>query len=514
MGPLRNSKSKPKPKHTRKLSTSRLQRTRRSSLSSTQTQIQQVQRQQLKKQKQKQHHQQQRALVAFAAQRARRERWAIIAKDTQRIVCGDGKYVEERPSTSGFYSGDTSTSSFSSQPSSVYFSSAHAPRPSKGRQDHSQGQPQGQGTIHVVHDIAPHIQLSKQLSTFYPHTSPSLAEWRRRPNARSVETSFTFTSSSTLTAARTLHTTYPHLTNTSAYSLPTTTIGVLAFSSPKRPGGGYLHGGDEQEEALARSTSLVACLDTEQGKAFYKTHKAFSGVDGKGIYDHSMVYCPGVVAFRKEDDDTLDNAPSISSAPTNVRPRSKSRSKSKSQPSPTLALTPASTSTSSSNPTPQTETTIPPYPLNILSSTPPSYAAIHQTYTITPSTSHIFTSGIKSVLTQRLGRVLRTFEERGDTAIVLGAYGCGSSEVQVDMIASVWAELLVCGEEEEAEGEGRSSNTVNGMQGGRGRWRREARFKDVFERVVFAVPGKLFAPFKEGFEMRVLEAQINDASRA
>jgi len=106
------------------------------------------------------------------------------------------------------------------------------------------------------------------------------------------------------------------------------------------------------------------------------------------------------------------------------------------------------------------------------------------------------------VLTQRLGRVLRIFEERGDRAIVLGAYGCGSSEVSVEMVACVWAELLVCGEEEEREEGGKKSYE-----------RREARFKDVFEHVVFAVPGKLFAPFREAFEMRVLEAQINDATR-
>jgi hypothetical protein len=254
--------------------------TRRSSLPSNPPQAQQLQRQQLKKQQQKQtyYRQQQRALIAFAARRARRERWAIIAMDTQRIVCGDGKYVEERPSNSG----TTSSSPFSSHPSSVYFSSAHAPSPSKARPQRAQGQPQALGVIHVVHDIAPHIQLSKQLSTFYPHTSPSLAEWRRRPNGRSVETSITFSPTSTLTAARTLHVTHPHLTFTPSHSLPTTSIGVLAFSSAKRPGGGYLHGGDEQEEALARSTSLVASLDTEQGKEFYRTHKAFSGVDGKG----------------------------------------------------------------------------------------------------------------------------------------------------------------------------------------------------------------------------------------
>jgi hypothetical protein len=226
----------------------------------------------------------------------------------------------------------------------------------------------------------------------------------------------------------------------------------------------------------------------------------------------------GVVAFRKEDDDMLDNTPSI---PSGTKPESRPRSKSKSQPSPpTLASasTSAFTSTSVPNPmtTPQTETTISPYPLNIVSSTPPSYAAIHQTYTITPSTSHIFTSGIKSVLTQRLGRVLRIFEERGDKAIVLGAYGCGSSEVKVDMVADVWAELLVCGEED-GEGDeplGHSSAEFAAREGGAGRkGRREARFKDVFEHVVFAVPGKLFAPFKEAFEMRVLEAQVNDATR-
>jgi hypothetical protein len=73
------------------------------------------------------------------------------------------------------------------------------------------------------------------------------------------------------------------------------------------------------------------------------------------------------------------------------------------------------------------------------------------------------------------------------------------------MVAEVWAELLVCGEEE-GEQAAESTKSPEGVGG-------EARFKDVFEHVVFAVPGKLFAPFKQAFEMRVLEAQVNEAAR-
>lgn len=394
---------------------------------------------------------------------------------------GDGKYVTGSLFTDQ-HPGTVAASSPAS-PSFVYFSSPQSPGFSKVRQRQDRHQI-------IVHDIAPHIQLSKQLSTFYPHSTPAHTDWRRRPASSrgAVKTRINFANSSTLTAARRLHLSRPFLHKTPSNALPTTSIGVLSFASPKHPGGGYLHGGDEQEEMLARSTSLVASLDTVQAKEFYKTHKSFSGVDGKGIYDHSMVYSPGVVAFRKEDDDTLDDP----------RDKSRPRSKSKSNPQPFIP-SPTFTDTSPS----LNQNTILPYLINVLSSTPPSYAAIHQNYEITPSTSHIFTSGIRSVLTQRLGRVLRVFEERGDRAIVLGAYGCGTSEINVGMVAEVWAELLVCGERESAGGDDGAEVVAGG--------RKEARFRNVFKYVVFALPGKLHAPFKQAFESRLLEAEINDA---
>jgi len=247
---------------------------------------------------------------------------------------------------------------------------------------------------------------------------------------------------------------------------------------------------------VARSTSLVASLDTDAGRQFYATHKSFSGVDGKGIYDHSMVYSPGVVVFRKDDDDLFDDfqpadASHANSQPMAIRGRSnpKPKSKSKSKTDAAKVSPHAPLARLPSTPFALQHTLISPYLLNIISSTPPSYAAIHQNYEITPSTSYIFTSGIKSVLTQRLGRVLHVFEERGDRALVLGAYGCGSSEVPVEMIAEVWAELLVCGD---AESQG------------------VARFKDVFEHVEFALPGKLFTPFQKAFELRVSQGTPNE----
>ncbi|KAG2153349.1 hypothetical protein DEU56DRAFT_868731 [Suillus clintonianus] len=316
-------------------------------------------------------------------------------------------------------------------------------------------------TTHVIHDISSQIILSKQGTTFFPHCLPSLADWRKPPivsPTRTKPTSISFVASSTLTAARQLHERRPDLTRTSPYSLSTTSIGVLSFASPKRPGGGYLHGGNEQEEILARSSSLVASLQADPGKQFYTTHRKFLSEDGAGIHDHSMVYSPGVVAFRQDDSDGA-------SPLTTVSPNG----------------------------------FISPYLINVLSAVPVNAAAIRQNYKITPSNAHIFKDGIRDKMRDRMARALRIFEARGDRALVLGAFGCGSSENKVEMVAEIWADLLVYGEREENREDGKT--TVP-----------RAAFKDSFEDVVFAVPGKLFEPFKKAFDMRVFEAEVSQAA--
>ncbi|KAG2109350.1 uncharacterized protein F5147DRAFT_753240 [Suillus discolor] len=367
-------------------------------------------------------------------QKARRERWAQAAHETQRIVLGDGKYVEEK---------------LSSTPVSCFIPPTHVSYPDNASPQVNPSHSHGQHTMttkHVTHDISLQIILSKQGTTFFPHF---LADWCKPPAvppARTKSTSFSFVSGSTLTAARQLHERRPDLTRSSPYSLSTTSIGVLSFASPKRPGGGYLHGGNEQEETLARSSSLVASLLADQAKEFYTTHKKFLSVDGAGV-----------VAFRQDDSDNASPLTTVSS-----------------------------------------NDFIPPYLINVLSAVPVNAAAIRQNYTITASTAHIFMDGIRDKMRDRMGRALRIFEARGDRALVLGAFGCGSSENKVEMVAEIWADLLVHGESEENREDGKT--TVP-----------RAAFKDSFEEVVFAVPGKLFEPFKKAFDMRVFEAEVSRA---
>jgi uncharacterized protein (TIGR02452 family) len=387
--------------------------------------------------------------LAFVIQKARRESWAQTALETQRIVLGDGKYVKEK----------VSSSSVLCIIPSAHISCPDHPLP-QITPSHSQGH-HALTTTPIIHDISSQIILSKQGTTFYPHCLPSLADWRKPPTVshiRTKPTCVTFVASSTLTVARQLHERRPDLTLSSPYTLSTTSIGVLSFASPKRPGGGYLHGGNEQEETLARSSSLVASLQTDPGKDFYTTHRKFLSVDGAGIYDHSMVYSPGVVAFRQDDSDD------------------------------TFPLT-----------TPSSNNFIPPYLINVLSAVPVNAAAIRQNYSITPSDAHIFEDGIRDKMRDRMARALRIFEARGNQALVLGAFGCGSSENKVEMVAEIWAGLLMCGEDEEGYEDGKMGV-------------KHAPFKDSFEEIVFAVPGKLFEPFKKAFEMRVFEAEVSRAA--
>jgi uncharacterized protein (TIGR02452 family) len=74
---------------------------------------------------------------------------------------------------------------------------------------------------------------------------------------------------------------------------------ALNFASARNPGGGFLSGSEAQEESLARSSSLYACLDGRSMYAFHERH-------GKPLYTDYVIYSPSVVVFRDDDGKLLE----------------------------------------------------------------------------------------------------------------------------------------------------------------------------------------------------------------
>ncbi|KAF9526063.1 hypothetical protein CPB83DRAFT_858605 [Crepidotus variabilis] len=82
--------------------------------------------------------------------------------------------------------------------------------------------------------------------------------------------------------------------------------------------------------------------------------------------------------------------------------------------------------------------------------------------------------GIEKEMTERMGRILFLFEKKGIRNIILGTFGTGVFRNDIGMITRIWAQLLIVP---------------------------TARFKDSFDRVIFAVTGETtFVDFKTGFE--------------
>jgi len=82
--------------------------------------------------------------------------------------------------------------------------------------------------------------------------------------------------------------------------------------------------------------------------------------------------------------------------------------------------------------------------------------------------------GIEKEMTERMGRILFVFEQAGIRNIVLGTFGTGVFRNDVAIVARIWAHLLIV---------------------------HDARFKDSFDRIIFAVTGgKTFGDFQSVFE--------------
>jgi uncharacterized protein (TIGR02452 family) len=76
-------------------------------------------------------------------------------------------------------------------------------------------------------------------------------------------------------------------------------VAVLNFTNPRNLGGGWLHGVQSQEAALARSSGLMHCLGNH---SWYRnrTHRT------NPFYDDTVIVTPHVPVFRGHDGDLLE----------------------------------------------------------------------------------------------------------------------------------------------------------------------------------------------------------------
>jgi uncharacterized protein (TIGR02452 family) len=77
-------------------------------------------------------------------------------------------------------------------------------------------------------------------------------------------------------------------------------VAALNFASARHPGGGFRTGATAQEESLARSSALFACIN---GNEMYAVHER----SRDPFYTDHVIYSPGVPVFRTDDGELLDD---------------------------------------------------------------------------------------------------------------------------------------------------------------------------------------------------------------
>lgn len=130
-------------------------------------------------------------------------------------------------------------------------------------------------------DISMQIEKSVTETVSYPPDKPLPTVERSNK-----QTQYHVTSDTTLVAGRRL----------SGQGLR---VAALNFASAKHPGGGFLTGARAQEESLARSSGLYACIS---GNAMYEFHRSLSDP----MYTNYAIYSPDVPVIRTDEGELLE----------------------------------------------------------------------------------------------------------------------------------------------------------------------------------------------------------------
>ena len=265
----------------------------------------------------------------------------------------------------------------------------------------------------VDQDLTEAVKEARSKTVYYS-PNPSI-KWASstKPNSRSSPTHISILHITTLDAARLLENVYR--SNPSEDGI----TGILNFASATKPGGGFKNGAEAQEESIVRSSTLYSSLETNEAQKFYKLHTRESVENAAAYYSHGMIYSPNISIFRDDDGNWTY-----------------------------------------------------PFRVDVL-----SCAAVNAGELLKASNGPMRSGlevGIEKEMTERMGRILYLFEEKGVQNIVLGTFGTGVFGNSVSIVARIWGHLLLLP---------------------------EARFKDSFDRIIFAITGEeTFAEFQSVFE--------------
>lgn len=271
----------------------------------------------------------------------------------------------------------------------------------------------------IAYDLAKPISEARD-KTEYLAPDCSIASWastkarQRKNGGGGPPAHVSVLQISTLDAARLLESVYQH----SEYLRGRT--GVLNFASATLPGGGFKNGAEAQEESIARASTLYPTLDTDEAGKFYTLHRDMQRKKStQPFYTHAIIYSPNVRVFR--DDDGVWTYP---------------------------------------------------FSVDVLSCAAVNAGEVRKGMQ-GPAITGLEVE-IEREMSERMGRILYVFEQRGVRNLVLGTFGTGVFRNNIALVARLWAHLLILP---------------------------EARFKHSFDRIIFAITGdETFAEFQSAFE--------------
>lgn len=266
----------------------------------------------------------------------------------------------------------------------------------------------------------------------------------------STQTHFEFTRLSALAAARR----YAPTISRYQPGPVSTQVGIL-IPALSKPGGGFTNGSNSLDASIARSTSLIAPLTlSPAGQSFFRALRKDAS---------AMLYTPDVVGIRRDDGDRYNPEDDDFDAELDAIPAD-----------PTTRELEQPVAVNPQNQLPMGEF-VAPYAINVLSAPP----AVRSGKTFDDDT------GCFKAVKARISRALSIFASQGDRVLVLSY----DESAPIATVARVYCELLACSPVDDCS----------------------ESFKNTFDSIVFAVPSKHRSSFRQAFELRLFEDELNYA---